>query len=87
MTITEGDVIAVVDGDITGVGSNEGDVIEGALRQLEKTPEIIALYHGAETSQSDAAALLPRLQDAFPEVQVEMQTGGQTHYSYIISVE
>jgi DAK2 domain fusion protein YloV len=87
LAINEGDVIAVVDGDITGVGDNEGDVIEAALRRLDGTPEIVTLYRGGETPEAASSALVARLEKAFTGVQFELHNGGQTHYSYIISVE
>ena len=87
LTINEGDVIAVVDDIITTVGKDEAEVVERTLRGLPAQPEIVTIYRGGATSESDVESLKEQLTGKFPEVEFETHDGGQSHYSYILSVE
>jgi len=87
LDINEGDVIALVDDVITTVGAQEADVVERALRGLPATPELVTIYRGGETSEGDAMSLQQQLAGSFPDVEFEVHDGGQSHYSYILSIE
>jgi len=86
--IAEGDIIGVREDEIVHSGK---DVQEGAKNLADKLMEeggdIITLYYGKDVSEEDAAKVQAYLAEKYPQVEVELQSGGQPLYYYIISVE
>jgi dihydroxyacetone kinase-like predicted kinase len=85
--IKEGDVIAVYDGKISGVGDEELGVIEQVLADLPVQPELITVYFGAGVDVAAAEALVAALGKQHPDTEFELHDGGQEHYPYILSLE
>jgi uncharacterized protein len=85
--IKEGDVIAVYDGHINGVGSDDLAVIEEVLADLPEEPELITVYSGAGVGQDAAETLVASLRTMHPDTEFELHEGGQEHYPYILSLE
>ena len=54
---------------------------------MDEDCAVISLYFGEGVTEEEAAALADRLEESFPEVEVEVSEGGQSVYSYIISIE
>ncbi len=82
-----GDVIAVVDDVITEVGSEYLKVIDAVLKAETEQPELVTVYRGDEVSEQDAEALVEALRGSNPGIEFELQTGGQEHYPYVLSLE
>jgi uncharacterized protein len=82
-----GDVIAVVDDEITEVGNDYLTVIDAVLSAQTVKPELVTVYRGEEVSADEAEALIASLRDAHPGIEFELQTGGQEHYPYVLSLE
>jgi uncharacterized protein len=82
-----GDVIAVVDDVITEVGNEYLKVIDAVLKTETEKPELVTVYRGDEVSEQDAKALVEALRGSNPAVEFELQTGGQEHYPYVLSLE
>lgn len=49
--------------------------------------ELITLFYGADVSEADAEALRGRIEEAFPDCDLEMLSGGQPLYYYLFSIE
>jgi dihydroxyacetone kinase-like predicted kinase len=81
------DVIAVVDDEITEVGSDYLAVIDAVLRAQTAKPELVTVYRGQEVSADDAEALVGSLRTSHPDIEFELQAGGQEHYPYVLSLE
>ena len=62
-----------------------------AVASIEKMifddAELISIYYGSDVEESETEQLLSVLNERFPDVDVEMQYGGQPVYAYIASVE
>jgi dihydroxyacetone kinase-like predicted kinase len=82
-----GDVIAVVDDRITQVGQDNLSVVEAALEDAGREPELITVYRGAGVGEEAAATLVDALRRKHPDVEFEVHDGGQEHYPYILSLE
>ena len=54
---------------------------------VTESTEIISIYYGAEVTEEDASALRDQITEAFPDCDVELQSGGQPVYYYILSAE
>ncbi|MHB8490230.1 MAG: DAK2 domain-containing protein [Candidatus Dormibacteria bacterium] len=82
-----GDVIAVVDDAITEVGSDYLQVIDAVLKSQAVSPELVTVYRGDDVGVDEADALVSSLRTTHPETEFELQTGGQEHYPYVLSLE
>jgi len=85
--IKAGDVIAVVDDEITEVGDDYLGVIDAVLTSQQKAPELVTVYRGDDVSAADADKLVETLRATHASIEFEIQTGGQEHYPYVLSLE
>lgn len=87
-TIHTGDIMGVGDRGIIAVGQDIGDTAISSLKKMvEDDSELISVYYGQETPEADAEKLSQKIQETFPECEVEVNPGGQPIYYYIMSVE
>ena len=49
--------------------------------------ELITIYYGVDIGQETAEKLLERVEEAWPDCEVELHSGGQPIYYYLMSVE
>jgi DAK2 domain fusion protein YloV len=82
-----GDVLALLDGELTRVGSDEGVVIQELLATLPDPPELVTVYRGQATTEQAAHLLVTALGLSHPAVAFELHDGGQPHYPYVLSLE
>ena len=60
----------------------------GALKKLvDEDTEIISLFYGADISEKEAQETALKIEENFPDTEVELDYGGQPVYYYIASVE
>ncbi|HEX4579036.1 MAG TPA: DAK2 domain-containing protein [Candidatus Dormibacteraeota bacterium] len=85
--IKSGDVLGILDGEITDVGADERSVIESVLRGRAKAPELVTVYRGGKVDAAAADALVDGLRTDFPATEFELHAGGQEHYAYVLSLE
>lgn len=85
--IKTGDVIAILDGQITAVGGEELAVIDEVLSGLDGAPELITVYSGDGVTPPDGEALVTALRERHGASEFELHEGGQEHYPYILSLE
>ncbi|MEG1658179.1 MAG: DAK2 domain-containing protein [Oscillibacter sp.] len=86
--IKEGDYLALMDGKLFGTDGS----LDTLLRQLaadavEKESSFISLYFGEDVTEADAQAAAKLFEDACPDAEVAVLSGGQPVYYYIISME
>ncbi|MBV9526269.1 MAG: DAK2 domain-containing protein [Candidatus Dormibacteraeota bacterium] len=86
-TIKEGDVIAIVDGDIKHVGGDYPAVIQDVLTSQEQAPELVTVYYGDGVGEDEANGLADELRKSHPSTEFEVHEGGQEHYPYVLSLE
>ena len=88
LRVKKGDVIALVNDKLEYAGSEYADVVTRALGKFGGgTYELVTVYRGQEASAADADGVKKGIQDAYPGFEVELQSGGQQHYPFIVSVE
>ena len=86
--IKSGDIMGIGDNGILAVGSDVSDVVMKMLEKITaEDSELISIYNGSDYSDEDAEALCERIQEAYPDVDVEVNDGGQPIYYIILSVE
>lgn len=88
MSISQADIIGLLDNELLAVGDNYEDVILKLLGRIDmKDASIITLYHGKDADETEAEQLSSRIGELHPTVASEVVSGGQPHYKYIISIE
>jgi DAK2 domain fusion protein YloV len=88
MEVHSGDVIGLLNDELTAKGSNSAAVVKTLLEQMDAANrEIITLYYGQPVTAQEADALLAELSGLFPGQEIEIVSGGQPFYHYIISAE
>lgn len=86
--IKEGDIIGLDDKKILAKSDNIDDTVLKLLDKLkEESHEVITLYYGNEVKEEDAQALVEKVQEAFPDCDVDCHCGGQPVYYYLLSLE
>ena len=87
-SIKEGDIIGLDDKKILAKGHNVDETVLKLLDKLkDDSHEVITLYYGEGIDESDAAALAEKVQEAFPDCDVDFHYGGQPVYYYLLSLE
>ena len=86
--VKEGQVIGLVDDALAAAGADRIALALQVLRQMNTDDaEIVTVYYGDSVSARDAETLGEQIRQNFPNQEVEIVSGGQPHYHYIISVE
>jgi dihydroxyacetone kinase-like predicted kinase len=86
--VTEGEIIALVNGKLSAKGHSPNQVSQLALKSMgTDEAEIITIYFGEDTTEREAQALASQLEDEYPDQEIEVINGGQPHYYYILSAE
>ncbi|MBQ2287310.1 MAG: DAK2 domain-containing protein [Lachnospiraceae bacterium] len=87
-TITEGDIMGIGDAGILSVTKDIASAtIELVDTLMDEDAELISIYYGEDISDEDAEELAGIIEDKYPDVDVELQCGGQPIYYYVLSVE
>lgn len=88
IAVKAGDVIGLLNDTLSTAGQSPEEVVLILLAQMDAhEAEIITIYYGQEITAAAAAALRNRVSAAYPDQEVEVISGGQPHYFYIISAE
>ena len=87
-TIKKGDYMGIGDKGILAVGPDRDAVIKDMVAEMvDDDSSVITIYYGEDVKEDDAEAIKSALEEAYEDVEVELQNGGQPIYYYIISVE
>lgn len=88
MEIKQGNIMGLDDSTIRAVGDSVEDTAYKLLiHMVDEDSELITLYYGEETTEEEAEELAQRIMMAYPSVEVEIHSGNQPIYYYVISVE
>ena len=86
--VQEGQIIALLDGKLV---CSAHSLEKATLDLLDKVEadhyELVTLFFGADISKQDANQIADTIQAAYPNLEVELQDGGQPHYQFILSIE
>ena len=86
--IKQGDYMGIGDKTILSVGKDlETVVIDMAREMVDDDAGMISVYYGEEVTDAAADALTKRMTEEFPDIEIELNSGGQPIYYYILSVE
>ena len=86
--INEGDIMGIGDRGILTVGKSvEGTALDTLREMVDDDSELISIYYGSDISEEEAGEFLAMAQDACPDCEIELHSGGQPIYYYLMSVE
>lgn len=83
-----GDIMGIGESGIEAVGKDiAGTTVSLLSGMVDSDAELVSVYYGAEVTEEDANVLAEKITEVFPDVEVEVEFGGQPVYYYILSVE
>ena len=89
VAVEEGNVIGLLDGQLRAAGDDVETVLAHVLAAVEdlEERELVTLFYGQDVTAEEAEALAEQITTAYPELEVEIQAGGQPYYFYILGIE
>ena len=86
--IKQGNIMGIGDHDILAVGTVVEDTAKEMIAKLvDDDSELISIYYGDEVEEDIAEELASEIEQLYPSCDIEVHSGGQPIYYYIISVE
>lgn len=88
VAVRSGQTIGLLDGVLVESGDDQDQVISRVLERMNLDDhEIITIYYGEQCSADQAEELAAQITTQYPDIDVEVQSGGQPFYDYILSAE
>lgn len=88
LKIKKDDRICIIDGEIVGCGLNDLSLIEESLeKRCEDNIGLVTFYRGLDGDNKGLKELAKKLSIKYPDLDIEVEEGGQPTYSYIFSIE
>ena len=86
--IHEGDIMGIGDAGILAVGQSVEATTKEMLAELvDEDTELISLYFGQDVLEDDAERFAGEVEGLYPDIDVDVHSGGQPIYYYVLSVE
>ena len=86
--IKQNDFMGIGDKEILSVGTDlKATTLEMIDAMVDEDSAIVSIYYGTESNEKDAEAIGAVIGAKYPDVEVEINCGGQPIYYFVISVE
>ena len=86
--IHEGDIMGIGDSGILAEGKDLEETTKELIANLvDEDSELISIYYGEEVSEEEAEKCAGEIEELYPDVDVDIQFGGQPIYYYVLAVE
>lgn len=86
--IKQGDIMGIGDKSILSVGADLQEITKDMINKMvDDESELISIYYGAEATREQAEEIVSYIEETYPDLEVELQMGGQPVYYYVVSVE
>lgn len=87
-TIKQNDFMGIGDKSILSVGTDlRATTLEMVDAMIDEDTAIVSIYFGSDSDEDSANELAAAIEEKYPDVEVEVNDGGQPIYYYVISVE
>lgn len=87
-TIKQNDFMGIGDKSILSVGTDlRATTLEMVDAMVDEDSAIVSIYFGSDSDEDSANELAAAIKEKYPDVEVEVNDGGQPIYYYVISVE
>ncbi len=89
LAIQKEDIMGMMEGRISVVGKDIADVTRRLLDAMlqQEDGEIATILYGSDAREEDTESIGSYLSENYPDLEVEVLSGGQPLYYYIVSVE
>ena len=88
LKIAENDVIGLLNDRIVDAGESPQGVVQSVLKRIDAGKVgTITIYAGAEAPEAEREALCTAIATQFPKASIELQSGEQALYPYVVAVE
>ena len=86
--IKQDDYMGIGDKSILSVGTDlEATTLDMISQLVDEDSAIVTIYYGSDMSEESASSIAEKVEAEYPDVEVEVQFGGQPIYYYLVSVE
>ena len=86
--IKKGDIMGLDDEGIKASGSDAKEVVIKLLdNAIDEDSAVITIFYGEDVTAEDAEELADAVRERFDEVDVDLQSGGQPVYYYIVAID
>lgn len=86
--IKQDDYMGIGDKGILSVGQDlEKTVMEMFAELIDEESAIVSIYYGEDMTEEAAQTIGAKVEEEYPDVEVEVHYGGQPIYYYVVSVE
>ena len=85
--IKEGEYLGILENDIVEHNEDLKETFKNLLGKMNEDAEIITIYYGEEITEEIAAQYVAIAEEVFPDADVEVHSGGQPVYYFMISAE
>jgi uncharacterized protein len=86
--VEKGAMLGLVDGRLCASGPEMHDILGQILDGMEmEEREILSIYYGEEVTIAEAQLFSQQIEQLYPDVEIELLPGGQSHYFYILGAE
>ncbi len=86
--IHKDDILGLADKGLAAVGKDiDATVLELLDTMIDDESELVSVYYGEDITNEQASGIVASIEEKYPDVDVELQEGGQPVYYYIVSVE
>lgn len=85
--IKEGEYLGILENDIVEHHEDLQETFKNLLGKMNEDAEIITIYYGEEITEDVAAEYVSIAEGIFPDADVEVHSGGQPVYYFMISAE
>lgn len=87
LNIEEGGVIGLKDDELVHAGGTPEEAVLTMLRQVHTDQTVATIFTGPNVDQEQIDGLMNTLQEAFPDLMVEIHAGGPDLYDYLVTLE
>ncbi|RJE49341.1 dihydroxyacetone kinase [Dehalobacter sp. MCB1] len=88
LEIAEGDILGLIEGTIKTTGRDIFDVAKNVLEEMNwREKDLVTIFYGKDMAEEDVSLLTDWLSEEKPEIEVEVYSGKQPLYYYILGVE
>jgi DAK2 domain fusion protein YloV len=86
--VRQGQTIALLDNQLVAAGDEKDTVIDTILDRMALDEcEVLTIYYGQHMGEEQTQALAARIGERYTELEIEIKSGGQPYYDYIIGAE
>ena len=86
--IKEGNMLGLIEGKIKKVGSSYIDVAEEVLEEMiDDDGELITIFYGEDVKEEEANEFASKIEEKYPDLDVQCYRGAQPLYYFLMSVE